>query len=90
MTLSNRGREFWKGASDTLPLVIGAVRFGIIFGTLSAGAGLSAWRPKRRSNAMTGKRRPPTDPLAIGKRSRNALVTLIGGMAFFSLWKWVL
>jgi len=31
-----------KGARDTLPLIIGAVPFGIIFGTLAAGAGLSA------------------------------------------------
>jgi 4-azaleucine resistance transporter AzlC len=37
-----RRREFWKGARDTLPLVIGAIPFGIIFGTLSGGAGLSA------------------------------------------------
>jgi len=37
-----RRREFCKGARDTLPLVIGAVPFGIIFGTLSCGAGLSA------------------------------------------------
>lgn len=36
-----RRREFWKGARNTLPLVIGAVPFGIIFGTLSGGAGLS-------------------------------------------------
>jgi 4-azaleucine resistance transporter AzlC len=43
MTLSTRGRELWKGARDTLPLVIGAVPFGIVFGTLSAGAGMSAW-----------------------------------------------
>jgi branched-subunit amino acid transport protein len=28
--------------------------------------------------------------LAIGKLSRNLLVTLVGGMAFFSLWKWAL
>lgn len=34
--------EFWQGARDTLPLVIGAVPFGIIFGTLSGSAGLSA------------------------------------------------
>ncbi len=33
--------EFSKGARDTLPLVIGAIPFGIIFGTLSGGAGLS-------------------------------------------------
>lgn len=38
----SRCREFWKGARDTLPLVIGAVPFGIIFGTLAFGAGLSA------------------------------------------------
>jgi len=37
-----RKKEFWKGARDTLPLVIGAVPFGIIFGTLSGNAGLSA------------------------------------------------
>ncbi|MEJ2476841.1 MAG: AzlC family ABC transporter permease [Desulfobacterales bacterium] len=33
--------EFFIGARDTLPLVIGAIPFGIIFGTLSGGAGLS-------------------------------------------------
>jgi 4-azaleucine resistance transporter AzlC len=40
--MDTRGSEFWKGARDTLPLIIGAIPFGIIFGTLSAGAGLSA------------------------------------------------
>jgi 4-azaleucine resistance transporter AzlC len=39
---TTRGSEFWKGARDTLPLVIGAIPFGIIFGTLSTKAGLSA------------------------------------------------
>ena len=38
----SRKSEFWKGARDSLPLVIGAVPFGIIFGTLSGNAGLSA------------------------------------------------
>jgi 4-azaleucine resistance transporter AzlC len=42
MVSDNRWSEFWKGARDTLPLVIGAIPFGIIFGTLSGGAGLSA------------------------------------------------
>lgn len=42
MEPSTRRREFWKGARDTLPLIIGAVPFGIIFGTLSGSAGLSA------------------------------------------------
>jgi 4-azaleucine resistance transporter AzlC len=35
-------REIYEGARDTLPLVIGAAPFGIIFGTLSGGCGLSA------------------------------------------------
>jgi 4-azaleucine resistance transporter AzlC len=42
MANDQRWSEFGKGARDTLPLVIGAIPFGIIFGTLSAGAGLSA------------------------------------------------
>lgn len=33
--------EFWAGARDMIPLVIGAVPFGIIFGTLAISAGLS-------------------------------------------------
>jgi len=36
-----RRSEFWRGVRDTLPLVIGAIPFGIIFGTLSTKAGLS-------------------------------------------------
>jgi 4-azaleucine resistance transporter AzlC len=42
MTAETRKSEFLKGARDTLPLIIGAIPFGIIFGTLAAGAGLSA------------------------------------------------
>ena len=41
MATSIRSREFWKGVRDTLPLVIGAIPFGIIFGTLSRSAGLT-------------------------------------------------
>ncbi len=33
--------EFFKGVKDTFPLVVGAMPFGIIFGTLAASAGLS-------------------------------------------------
>lgn len=40
MSDPTRSSEFMKGIRDTLPLVIGAVPFGIIFGTLSTGAGL--------------------------------------------------
>jgi len=35
-------REFWAGARDILPLIIGAIPFGIIFGTLAPVSGLSA------------------------------------------------
>ena len=42
ISTATRRSEFWKGARDTLPLIIGAIPFGIIFGTLSAKAGLSA------------------------------------------------
>ncbi|MEB3358409.1 MAG: AzlC family ABC transporter permease [Synechococcales bacterium] len=33
--------EFWAGARDMLPLIIGAIPFGIIFGTLATSNGLS-------------------------------------------------
>src|SRR4028119_2384137 len=33
--------EFWAGSRDMFPLVLGAIPFGIIFGTLSSGSGLS-------------------------------------------------
>ena len=42
MSTKTKRAEFFTGARDTLPLVIGAVPFGIIFGTLSGSAGLSA------------------------------------------------
>ena len=42
MTTRTRRAAFFTGARDTLPLVIGAIPFGIIFGTLSGSAGLSA------------------------------------------------
>lgn len=35
--------EFWAGCRAIMPLVIGAIPFGIIFGTLAAGSGLSFW-----------------------------------------------
>ena len=42
MNPRTRRTQFWAGARDSLPLIIGAIPFGIIFGTLSGGAGLSA------------------------------------------------
>lgn len=34
-------QEFLAGARDTFPLIVGAIPFGIIFGTLAVGSGLS-------------------------------------------------
>jgi 4-azaleucine resistance transporter AzlC len=39
---ADRGREFWAGARATLPLVVGAIPFGIIFGAVAVNSGLSA------------------------------------------------
>ncbi|WP_300461861.1 AzlC family ABC transporter permease [Desulfobacula sp.] len=33
--------QFFEGAKDTFPLIVGAIPFGIVFGTLAATAGLS-------------------------------------------------
>ena len=38
-----RGQEFALGLRDTLPLMFGSIAFGVIFGTLAIGAGLSPW-----------------------------------------------
>jgi len=40
----SRSQEFLHGCRDILPLIVGAIPFGIIFGTLSIGAGLSTWQ----------------------------------------------
>ncbi|EDX87135.1 AzlC protein [Synechococcus sp. PCC 7335] len=34
--------EFWAGMRDIIPLIVGAIPFGIIFGTLATASGLSA------------------------------------------------
>lgn len=36
-----RGRAFWSGARDTVPMLVGAAPFGVIFGTLAAPSGVS-------------------------------------------------
>lgn len=40
---AGRSHEFIQGAKATLPLIIGAIPFGIIFGTLAEPSGLSVW-----------------------------------------------
>ena len=36
-------RPFFAGARDTIPMLVGAAPFGVIFGTLAIGAGLPVW-----------------------------------------------
>jgi 4-azaleucine resistance transporter AzlC len=38
-----RRAEFWNGVTNTLPMVAGAIPFGIIFGAVAVNSGLSAW-----------------------------------------------
>ena len=42
LAASSPRAEFWAGGRDTIPLIIGAIPFGLIFGTLAAASGLSA------------------------------------------------
>lgn len=41
LSVSTPRSEFWAGARATIPLVIGAVPFGLIFGALAVNSGLS-------------------------------------------------
>ena len=41
---SSPRRLFFQGVFDALPLIVGGVPFGIIFGTLSLNAGLDIWQ----------------------------------------------
>ena len=40
---TTRRSEFWAGLKATLPLVVGAIPFGIIFGAVAVNSGISAW-----------------------------------------------
>ncbi len=41
MSYSSRQREFWAGARATIPLIVGAIPFGIILGAAASTGGLS-------------------------------------------------
>jgi 4-azaleucine resistance transporter AzlC len=43
LTHPNRFREFTAGARDTIPMIVGATPFGVIFGTLVATGPLHLW-----------------------------------------------
>jgi 4-azaleucine resistance transporter AzlC len=40
----SRRHEFWHGLHDTFPLMVGALPFGIIFGSLGIAQGFSPWQ----------------------------------------------
>jgi len=39
--IATRQQEFWRGVRATVPMIVGAIPFGIIFGALAINAGLS-------------------------------------------------
>ncbi len=41
ITMSSARTEFWAGARDTIPLIVGAIPFGLIFGAVAIASGLS-------------------------------------------------
>lgn len=45
----SRVQELLHGARDTVPMIIGAIPFGLIFGTLATTAGLSFWQTQTMS-----------------------------------------
>ena len=52
----SRSQEFLHGCRDILPLIVGAIPFGIIFGTLAIGAGLSGWQAMGMSALVMGRK----------------------------------
>ena len=47
--MSKRRAEFLRGACDTLPLIVAAIPFGIVYGALAQSAGLSVWATQAMS-----------------------------------------
>ncbi|MGG2396570.1 AzlC family ABC transporter permease [Pseudomonas sp. SH1-B] len=45
----SRQQEFTQGARDMLPMLLGAIPFGIIFGSLAGAAGLDPWQAQGMS-----------------------------------------
>lgn len=45
----SRQHEFTQGARDMLPMLLGAIPFGIIFGSLAGAAGLDPWQTQGMS-----------------------------------------
>lgn len=47
--MSNRRNAFLNGARDTIPLIVAAIPFGIVYGALAQNAGLSVWATQAMS-----------------------------------------
>ncbi len=68
-------RPFWCGARDTVPMLVGAAPFGVIFGTLALASGIPVWATLALS------------ALVFGGSSQFVAVSLIGtGAALPVIW----
>ena len=92
-----RSKEFWAGVRAEAPLLVGVFPFGIIYGVLALGAGLSRAEtqvlsaiifpelllPQGRLDLSPGNLRLIAGLLAAlaAWRTKNVLVTIVVGMA---------
>ncbi|WP_193483894.1 AzlD domain-containing protein [Nitrincola tibetensis] len=92
---SSPRHEFLAGAQATLPLIVGAIPFGIIFGTLAQTSGLSAfgaiampqgslWLDWRNPWLMAGG-----IAAVVAWVRKDLLTTIIVGMVSFALLRWL-
>lgn len=73
-----RSKEFLRGCRNMVPLIIGTVSFGIIFGTLPVGAGLSGWQTMAMSLLVFAG-----SAQFIAAVGRNLLATIACGLLGF-------
>ena len=58
----SKREEFWAGVRATLPLVLGAIPFGIIFGALAVNSGVSPTGGRRLCPRWSLPGRPSSSP----------------------------
>src|SRR3954451_10344639 len=68
------GREALRGLRDSLPFMFGSIPFGLLFGTLATGAGLSALAAMARSLFVFSGSAQLIAALLLGDGSRIWLV----------------
>lgn len=77
-----RRAEFLAGVRVTIPLAVGAAPFGMIFGALAVASGISPLGAAGMSLFVFAG-----SSQFIAWRSRNLLLTIVLGMAFFLIWR---